>query len=690
MLKINAIKIEVNTSSGLFGADYEFGTGLNIVRGNNTSGKSSLFQSILYCLGFEELIGGRNEKTMQSVLKDIVEFPKGEFHNVLQSYVFLEIENHQHKKITLKRGVITQNRASQLIDVYEEGFLTEQVQNKEPKPMYIHDKGGASDEYYGFHLYLEDFLGWKLPNIVNRIGDSRKLYLQQVASGYIVEQKTGWSDFYATMPHYGLSNKEARVTEFLLSLDIYENQKKKLELNSEKRLIEGRWTALYTQFTKLSQKGNGRLVGLEPRPQIINDFSTINILLANDENEISISDYIDIQQEELEHLNSRAIPNVSDKIVENESKLEELNNFINRLSLNYEMLSSQLSFDKNKLGRYEEQLDSLNEDLRKNKGALKVKNLGAEIDLKSANDNCPTCNQPIKDSLLPKDIEQNPMNLDENISFVQAQIKMLNVYIEGIKHKISEKESKISFVRNKLNDSRQEVRQLKKELIADDRLPSELEIERKLNLKKRIEFYTGFLEDFYELLEDMQSLSKSYEKILSNEKELPNDYFSINDRKKIDLLRNEFIRILNKVDYKSKPSNFIKISMENYLPIVNEPIDDEEMKSYNIRFDSSGSDFIRCIWSYYCSLLKVSQKYGGHHPGLLMFDEPKQQDIAIEHFHEFLSELSTYNNSQVIVFASFENSDESFNTATKGLNFKLNHITEKLVTPLNNRINLSN
>ena len=64
MINIRAVKIEINTSSGLYGAEYEFSDGFNIIRGNNTSGKSSLFQSIIYCLGFEELIGGKNEKTM--------------------------------------------------------------------------------------------------------------------------------------------------------------------------------------------------------------------------------------------------------------------------------------------------------------------------------------------------------------------------------------------------------------------------------------------------------------------------------------------------------------------------------------------------------------------------------------------------------------------------------------------------
>ena len=93
MLKIRALKIEVNTTSGLFGTEYKFTNGLNIIRGDNSTGKSSLFQSVIYALGFEELLGGKNEKTMQSVLKDQVEFPRNTFHSITQSFIYLEIEN---------------------------------------------------------------------------------------------------------------------------------------------------------------------------------------------------------------------------------------------------------------------------------------------------------------------------------------------------------------------------------------------------------------------------------------------------------------------------------------------------------------------------------------------------------------------------------------------------------------------
>ena len=116
MLKIRAIKLEVNTASGLFGAEYEFTNGLNIIRGDNSTGKSSLFQSILYGLGFEELLGGKNEKTMQSALKDQVEFPDGKFHPVNQSFVYLEIENKEI--VTIKRSITSDTRKAQLVDVF--------------------------------------------------------------------------------------------------------------------------------------------------------------------------------------------------------------------------------------------------------------------------------------------------------------------------------------------------------------------------------------------------------------------------------------------------------------------------------------------------------------------------------------------------------------------------------------------
>ncbi|MFL0087964.1 hypothetical protein V2550_04760 [Tenacibaculum maritimum] len=677
MLKINNIKIEVNTNNGLFGAFHSFKSGLNIVRGNNTSGKSSLFQAIVYALGFEELIGGRFEKTMQSVLKDQVEYPKSTFHSVLQSFVLLEIENSNGDIITIRRFVQNPNRKSQLIDVYFGSLLVNET--LESRPMFIHDNGGASDVNYGFHLYLEEFLNWELPKVLTNKGDLRKIYIQQVASSFIIEQKSGWSDFFATMPIYGLNNKEARIVEFILDMDVYGNKMKKQELGITKRILENDWLNLSKRFERFAEKGGGKLVGLSQSPIIINNLNEINILLSKDETDYSISNYLDLIIEELDTLNQVETISVKDKIGDNETLIKKNEEKLNQISFDVEMISSELTFDNQKLSNFNYQLENLNEDLRKNKGAFKVQKMGAEIDLKVSENTCPSCNQEINDSLLPLSVKQVPMRLEDNISFLSAQIKMLEVNIESLESKIIAKDKKLKVLRGSQSNLRSQIRELKKELISDERLPSIIDIEYRLNLKKRIEFYSKYLEDFSELKDEIFSLSVKWKKILEEQEKLKVDTFSPNDITKLKSLTNNFKSLLSTFNYSSKTINDIAISDENYLPLAKKPNDN---LFYNIRFDSSASDFVRSIWAYTCSLYKTSIEKNGNHPNLLMFDEPKQQDMSISDFTNFLKELSTYNQAQTLLFASFENSDETFNKTTEGIEFHLNHINEKLIKPI--------
>ncbi|MCC8359766.1 hypothetical protein [Salinimicrobium sediminilitoris] len=679
MLKINNIKIEVNTTNGVFGAFHEFDLGLNIIRGNNTSGKSSLFQAIVYALGFEELIGGKFEKTMQSVLKDQVEYPKDNFQNVLQSNVLLEIENSHNEIITIRRFVQNPNRKSQLIDVYEGSLLEEE--SLKSRPMFIHDSGGASNEYYGFHLFLEEFLNWNVPKVLTNKGDLGKIYIQQIASSFIIEQKSGWSDFFATMPIYGLNNKEARVVEFILDMDVYGNKMKKQELNINKRILENDWLSLAKRLEGFAEKGGGKLIGVTYNPMIINNYNEINILLSREENEYSISDFLDLLIQELEDLNKKENLNVKDKISTDEKIIQEKEDLLNQMSFDIEMISSELTFNKQQWTNFNYQLENLKDDLRKNKGALKVQKLGAEINLKVSENHCPTCNQEINDSLLPLSVKQVPMRIEDNIDFLDAQIRMLVVNIEGLESKISKKEVGLLNLRKSQNDIRSDIRDLKKELISDDRLPSIVDIEYKLNLKKKVEFYSKFLEEFADLKDELIILSNHWKKLLEDQSELKGNTLSTNDISKLESLTSNFKQLLQKFNYSSKAISDIAISEDNYLPLAKKPDGD---LYYNIRFDSSASDFVRSIWAYTCSLYKTSSEKGGNHPNLLMFDEPKQQDMSIDDFGKFLKELSSYKEAQTLLFASFENSDETFKKATSEIEFHLNFIDDKLIKPILN------
>ncbi|MCD4818052.1 MAG: hypothetical protein K8S23_05130 [Candidatus Cloacimonetes bacterium] len=345
-----------------------------------------------------------------------------------------------------------------------------------------------------------------------------------------------------------------------------------------------------------------------------------------------------------------------------------------------DMIFTELAFDEERLGNYKKQLLSLQEDLRKNRGALKVKNLGAEFELKTSKNICPTCLQRINDSLLPQEIDEIPMRIDENIKFIESQIKMITVYINGLKESIRIKGIKIKDSRKKQSQIRQQIRQIKQELVSNNNMPSIVEIEKRLDLEKKIEFYTKYLDDFNLMLEELQKISSNWESNTSVLKDFPKDFMSLNDRTKFSKLESNFKILLKKFNYTSKSLNYISISKDNYLPVAKKPYSNDLF--YNIRFDSSASDFVRSIWAYTCSLYKTSKELNGNHPNILMLDEPKQQDIALDDFASLLKELSSYNLGQVLLFASFENSDETFKYSTKDINYKINYVDCKLIKPI--------
>ena len=297
--------------------------------------------------------------------------------------------------------------------------------------------------------------------------------------------------------------------------------------------------------------------------------------------------------------------------------------------------------------------------------------LGADLPTTLSDSNCPTCGSHIADTLLPKDADVIPMQIDENINFSEAQIKMLSICIDDQRRKIGECDTRVNDYKNQIGLLRQQIRGIKRDLVSDDRFPSEERIEYKVNIRKQIEFYSSILEEMEDLKSKFAVLSENFGKILTAEKSLPKDFFSPLDRRKLDTLQQEFLRLLNNFNYKSKDRDSIKISGEKYLPVIEYQVADEKMKYYDIRFDSSGSDLIRCLWAYYIALLKASLAFNGCHPGILIFDEPQQQSSSTDDFHDFLEELSNLADAQVIVFASFQNSEEDFKKATDGINFNL-------------------
>jgi hypothetical protein len=59
-LRIRHIRLRVQTESGLFGTDIPLKPGLNVLWADNTRGKSTCLQGLLYALGLERMLSPRH------------------------------------------------------------------------------------------------------------------------------------------------------------------------------------------------------------------------------------------------------------------------------------------------------------------------------------------------------------------------------------------------------------------------------------------------------------------------------------------------------------------------------------------------------------------------------------------------------------------------------------------------------
>ncbi len=203
-LNLKALKISILTDDGEFGQCLKFEKGLNIIRAENTSGKTTIISSIIYTLGLEAILSSKQGNTiLKSVLKEKISFEDKEY-KVLESYILLELENENNEIITVKRIVVgTQN--SNLVSVYSGPLITGHLNTYNKKDFFLNQNGAAQRDR-GFHKFLQEFINIELP-FVPKYNDEKEipLYIQTLIPLMFIEQVRGWSGIQSTIPKvYGI------------------------------------------------------------------------------------------------------------------------------------------------------------------------------------------------------------------------------------------------------------------------------------------------------------------------------------------------------------------------------------------------------------------------------------------------------------------------------------------------------
>ena len=250
MIKIDLIDICIKAAAAdnhedvrEFGRTLRFSDGLNLVVGDNTSGKTTIVRTLFYCLGMEELIDGKiDDRSLDKSVKDSFRCnvsDKGDIEWIVKSsYVILQLSNNKGKYLTIKRAIKEDNAKHNVIAVWENSY--DKMLPEARREYYIHSSDDHNIDY-----------GIPIIDVPSRNSDKMtKLYLQTLFALTYIEQTRGWSDFFATIRSFNITSPKQRIIEYAMNYDMDTDLSVSNSLKQKKKAIEVEWQKHVRDLTR--------------------------------------------------------------------------------------------------------------------------------------------------------------------------------------------------------------------------------------------------------------------------------------------------------------------------------------------------------------------------------------------------------------------------------------------------------
>jgi hypothetical protein len=390
-VRFRHLRLRAEAAVGSFGADIPFDDGLNVLWANNTMGKSTCLQGLLYALGLERMLSPRRQIPLTYVMTSHLDDPEtGERHTVLESAVWVELENATGDVITVRRGVsaATDRR---LVSVFEGPMLTQPEGHYRQRDYFVLDPGAAQREA-GYHRMLAEFIGWSLPAVHRYDGAETILYLETIFPLLYVEQKAGWSSLPAAFPTYfQIRDVGRRAVEFLLALDTHDVELRRQQLELDLAANNAAWSAKRDELLSIARLVNATVSGIASAPTIsTTDIDRAFLLVADGNGGQPLEQQMSALRSRLDDLSRSEIPIVEDTASEAGAEVERLIATVAEQNARRNALFRARQTEMGQQLSIGRRLVALDEDLQKNVDAQKLRNLGSTITDTLAADHCPT------------------------------------------------------------------------------------------------------------------------------------------------------------------------------------------------------------------------------------------------------------------------------------------------------------
>jgi len=294
----------------------------------------------------------------------------------------------------------------------------------------------------------------------------------------------------------------------------------------------------------------------------------------------------------------------------------------------------------------DERLDALSQDKARYDDAIRLREFGSSEDLSIDRSNCPTCEQALPATLLGVDVGP-VMTLEENRTLIAEEVKTFSVMRDDARSVLLASRQRLAALQSDLKEIRRTIRSLKTTLTQSAEAPSQAAIAKQVRLGDRIEEFNEFEVKLAGLGSDLSEQAAEYRRITSELADLgERGGLTASDKQKLtafgDLVREQ----LRDFGFSSMPPEEVQLAQDTYLPMRNDvPIRPDEL---------SASDRVRMVWAYLVGLMEISRTFETAHPGLLILDEPGQQEISDDSLRALFKRLAAAGGfgQQVIVATS--------------------------------------
>ncbi|MCG7870248.1 MAG: hypothetical protein JAY74_28255 [Candidatus Thiodiazotropha taylori] len=647
-LTINNVRIAANTNKGVFSVNIPLLNGLNIIRAENSSGKSTCVNAMAYGLGLEAILGPKSKRPFpKSLYEEIYDNKDDETpFFVSSSFVQITATNSKKETVTTTRDIFGNESK---VTVSQDGVSTD---------YFLGSSGniGSAKSERGFHRWLSDFIGWSLPNVVTYEGNEVKLYIECIFPLFFIEQKRGWSEIQANIPtSYGIKNVKKSAIEFCLGIDSFEYEKKVTRFKNSIESSEKEWLQL-THAAEGIADFNSIILNRIPDIKDYKDTYDIEFMYQAGDTTYSVSEKQKSLQTQIEKL-SQDIETVR-------PDTEQLNNqqaILRKLRRESEKNASEIEMAMLSISDVDGKIASLRSELDKYQQLRRLKVVGSSIEADLETKTCPICESDLYDTLGSRSVKREPMTLEENIEFLKSQtdfyvsvkvrsvesLKNLQSQSKLIAARIEKEEVTLNNLREDIDDINGATKSLLRDKIQTDiELKEAKKLEASLNdLKEQASRIHASWSIATESLKQLRKTSRNADRALVI-------------RELLSLIKGN----LKAFNFSPASLGSITVSDQTFRP---------EQEGYDIVAETSASDYIRIIWSYTLALLQLAGKTEDVlHGGFVVFDEPRQHEassVSFSNLIEKAAEAQDYN-GQVIFATSLKQSELEEACKDRGVN----------------------